>query len=211
MARPCSVDGCGKNARSLGMCGAHYARNLRYGSATAGQPLRAPRAAPSDIDGFVIDAIRSTTGYCISWPFATFKATGYGQIMLGAHRGGGDLRPVGAHVYVCTLAHGIAPREGMEVAHGCGNRLCVNPRHLRWDTRANNHADKVTHGTMARGARNGATSLEPEDVDEIMALKGALSQRQIAKRFGVGKTTIARIHRGETWSFHTSAKELADG
>jgi len=41
--------------------------------------------------------------------------------------------------------------------------------------------------------------MKVEQVIHIKELKGKLSQRRIAKLFGVGKTTVLRIHRGETY------------
>jgi hypothetical protein len=58
---------------------------------------------------------------------------------------------------------------GMEACHNNGdptdNRLC----NLRWDTHANNEADKIRHGTYfirarLKGERNGNSKLTEEEV-----------------------------------------------
>ena len=37
-----------------------------------------------------------------------------------------------AHRLVCWLFHGMPGAPGMQCAHLCGRRNCLNPRHLRW-------------------------------------------------------------------------------
>ena len=57
------------------------------------------------------------------WPWlGPVSAWGYG---VGPHG-------VPAHVWAYRLFRGDAPlRQGYCLAHTCGSRLCVNPKHLR--------------------------------------------------------------------------------
>jgi hypothetical protein len=77
----------------------------------------------------------------------------------------------------------------------------VHPKHLRWATHKENEADKSGHGTVARGERHGHSRLTPEDVSKIKKLAGAISQREIAKRFGIGQQNVSDIVCGRRWSW----------
>ena len=199
----CSIEGCGKRAHGRGWCGAHYGRWLRLGDPLASRPVRRDKATTGEIDTFIADALASETDDCIVWPFALFKTSQYGQIMLGPHRGGGELRPFGAHAYICNLAHGEPPEPNMEAAHRCGTKLCINRRHLRWATSQQNMADKVSHDRLPIGEKVGTSTHTEELVRRILELKGVMSQREIAKLVGSSKTNVARIHRGEIWAHIT--------
>ena len=89
----------------------------------------------------------------------------------------------------------------MEVAHSCGVRNCVNPRHLRWATALANQHDRYTHGTDNRGERNSHAHLTAEQVIEIRARyeprHGAL--RRLAQEFGVHPCTINDVVKGRSW------------
>jgi len=47
-----------------------------------------------------------------------------------------------AHDVVCRIRHGSPPSRRHQVAHWCGNKRCVNWRHLRWATPAENMTDR---------------------------------------------------------------------
>ena len=127
------------------------------------------------------------------WPYGK-NENGYGQLRVG-------VRQRRAHQYVCEKVHGEAPSGEYQVAHSCGNRACVNPRHLRWATPAENTADKVIHGTQQIGERNGQARLREFQVREILRLKGIQTQRAIAEKFCVSQFTIAQIHRRKAWAW----------
>lgn len=54
----------------------------------------------------------------------------------------------------------------------------------------------MQHGEARPGAK-----LTEKDVLEIYKLKGILSGREIAERYGVSKNTVNVILRGEKWSY----------
>lgn len=135
-------------------------------------------------------AVHYTGDDCLLWPFG--KTNGYGA--LGANGAKAQ-----AHRFVCELAHGKPPRDGLDCAHSCGNRACCNPRHLRWASRAENEADKKAHGTSNSGERHGLSKLTEADVRSIRSLAGSMTQRAIAARYGVGSDQISRIINGKRW------------
>ena len=87
---------------------------------------------------------------------------------------------------------------GLLVCHSCDVRCCVNPDHLFLGTPADNTADMIRKGRMARGERRGHAKLTTEQALEIKA--SALSSRVVAAQYGVGSSTIRKLRRGKTWT-----------
>lgn len=96
------------------------------------------------------------------------------------------------------LTHGTFPAQ--ELLHICDNPPCVNPNHLRPGSHRDNMADMVTKQRHAFGERAGQSKLKNVDVARIveMVLSG-ISQREVARQFGVSHTTVNDICRGKTW------------
>jgi hypothetical protein len=98
--------------------------------------------------------------------------------------------------------------EGMEACHNDGDRLNNAVENLRWDTRANNHADKVKHGTDNRGERHYGAKLAEADVVEIKRQIAADNRRglcvELAREHGVSPYTIYDIANGKNWSHVTA-------
>jgi hypothetical protein len=132
------------------------------------------------------------TDACIMWPWRT-NGFGYGII---THNG----KQLKVSRLVCAMVHGSAPKGKNDSCHSCGKRACVNKRHLRWDTRAGNFADKVRHGTHNGGERSPRAKLTAKQVVRIRALlQAGKKQNVIASRFGVHQSTISYINSGHTW------------
>ena len=97
---------------------------------------------------------------------------------------------------------GLEDREGMDAAHApgiCHNPLCVNPRHLREATRAENVADMQVDGTSYRGERNHMSKLAEADVRAIRA--DTRPQRTIATQYGLTPSQVSRIKGRKTWAW----------
>ncbi len=188
-ADQCTVDGCSAVPKSRSLCTKHYTRWHRYGD-----PNREPSiASPGDPMAFAQRALASSTDDCIIWPYGT--NTGYGSMRV-------DGVSTQVHRWVLTQSTSDdADLSALDAAHApgvCHNRACINPRHLRWATRAENLADKTIDETDNRGERCGSAKLTEDDVHAIRQASG--SHRAIGERFGVAPSTVADIIKGRTWS-----------
>lgn len=134
--------------------------------------------------------------HCTIWSGGKTK-DGYGQL-----RYGGVVRR--AHRVAYCEHHGI-PLEsisGQVILHECDNPACVNPSHLKLGTQADNIADMYNKGRAPcrSGASNPNSKMTDWSAAEVRKLKeSGLSYSKIASMFGVSKSTIARIVKGETF------------
>src|SRR3990167_9672321 len=184
MATPrlCSIPGCGKPHNSHGLCHSHGHRLARYGNPFGGGPSKG--AAQNYFRDVVL---KHESDDCLRWPFC-YSSTGYGKVQ---HAG----RMHRVSRLVCQMVNGQPPTPKHQAAHNCGNRACVNKRHLRWATRAENMADTLIHGTHLRGENHTMAKLTNAQADEIRAMEGTMLQREIATRFGVSRVCVHQILR----------------
>lgn len=185
----CKIDGCDKKTCSLGMCSAHYTRYKRHGD-----PLRG-RTCLGEPMKFLMSALESKNEDCITWPYARTKR-GYGLV---DYKG----RQTSASNVACRLAHGEPPTDKHECAHNCGkgHEGCVNPKHLRWATKTENHADKHIHGTHNQGERNHASKLTEDQARYVKSNLDNISVAELADRFGVTDAAIYAILNGRNWAW----------
>lgn len=189
--KKCSVDGCDTVHSGHGYCQAHLIRFKKYGDANAYSPDRMSNQK-------WIDAHKNyEDDDCIVWPF---------------HRGGNGRGVVGAPPNrmsapkaMCIAAHGLPPGENMQAAHNCGNGHlgCMNPKHLRWATHADNVLDRADHGRDRIGTQINTNKLSEEQVREIRGRKGLDTGVSLAKEFGVTPSTISSIYTGKNWRWLT--------
>lgn len=182
--RTCTIDGCTTHVHCRGLCGAHYTRLRLHGDPLAGGPTRGHAIA------FVKQAAASETDECIEWPYAR-TPDGYGQVVYQ----GKTYKP---HRLALIFASGPPSAPGLDAAHApvlCHNRLCVNPRHLRWATKAEQSADMVADGTRANQRR---ARLTPEAVRQIRA--DARPAREIAEEHGIAPGYVSQIKHRTTWA-----------
>jgi hypothetical protein len=138
---------------------------------------------------FFAYALATQTDDCVLWPFAVdYK----GYAILGRKQ-----KPRRAGRAICEQTYGPAPSPMHDAAHRCGVSGCVNPRHLRWATRKENQADRIIHGTDARGEKFYAAKLNNEKVLAIRAESG--THQAIADRYGVTRESVTRILARKTW------------
>ncbi|WP_162225074.1 HNH endonuclease [Erythrobacter sp. SG61-1L] len=188
----CSVDGCPTSHDAKGFCRKHYAAWRRYGDALHDKrTLGAPSA-------YMIESVLlNYSNDCIFWPFSKY-GRGYGQITFGG-------RHWSVHRLVCEIKYGPPPTSSHVAAHSCGNGHlgCVNPKHVRWATPSENQADRLIHGTDARGEKADRSKLTENDVRAIWCLIGTTSLSKIAAQFGVTKAAIQQISEGKSWGWLT--------
>lgn len=192
--RICKIEECDKQAGRGrgGMCHMHYMRWYKHGD---------PSITLVEKGGhwrwLVETAFTFNEDRCLEWPFER-NWKGYGRVH---HKG----RRVAVHRAVCIEVHGRAPSKRHVVAHSCGNGHlgCVNPRHLRWATQKENHADKFIHGTIARGSRNGNAKMDEQTARMVKAMIPKMTQREIAARLGITRSAVRDLKIGKTWGWLT--------
>lgn len=138
---------------------------------------------------FIADAIASNTEACILWPYAVRKSSGYGAY---DERREDKRYSVDVHRYVCRIAHGEPADPGHQAAHWCGNKLCINPKHLHWATPLENMQDAKEHGTLRGGGRYRQRFFDREIAEIVSSEESLIS---LAKRFNSEPAYIGRIRR----------------
>ena len=90
--------------------------------------------------------------------------------------------------------------QGMTACHNNGIRSDNRLENLRWDTHANNVADKVLHGTAQRGESQWCARLTEDQVLEIRRLRAnGMLRKDIAARFGLAWQTVDAIIYRRHW------------
>lgn len=115
-----------------------------------------------------------------------------------------------AHRLVLEAFVGPCP-EGMECCHNNGVRHDIRLLNLRWDTIANNHADKHLHGTSragkalawidSRGVNNGQAKIDDSIVRQMFKMRAeGLLNKEIAERISMSNMTVSLVLRRKSWS-----------
>lgn len=156
--------------------------------------------------------------------FPGYLATSSGSIISGGHnwRGYGARALIPAtnrhgYLYVKLTVNGrrvkstvhklvaltflgppVPPQD--QVRHLDGNRQNNAVRNLAWGTAKDNAGDRTRHGTAATGERNAAAVLTSTQVNEILVkLQSGMTQKAVARRYGVSARAVKFIATGETW------------
>jgi hypothetical protein len=88
--------------------------------------------------------------------------------------------------------------DGMMVRHLCHNRACVNVDHLEIGTAKQNTQDMILAGRdRLVGQKNYMAKLSQDNVLQIRASNA--SSQKLADQFGVSRSCISKIKRGESW------------
>lgn len=196
-SRLCSIPDCGKPHKAHSFCHAHYERLRKYGDAQGRGGIKTAQGEPERYYREVVLAYEGDE--CLTWPYA--KSTyGYGKIWLN-----GRVQIVSR--LVCEETHGAPPTPKHDAAHSCGkgHLACVTKRHMSWKTRAENIADTFLHGTHNRGERSGKVTITEAQARQILALKGTMSGRKIAKEVGTTLPTVVHILHGQSWRWLSGA------
>lgn len=105
------------------------------------------------------------------------------------------------HRIVCSAFHGSAPSLSHVVNHIDGVKENCAARNLEWVTPKENseHAWRIGLCQPLLREANGRARLTSIEVEEIRQLRGRVGARKIAKRFGVCRSTIQKIHQTISW------------
>ena len=128
-------------------------------------------------------------------------------IRLGSYTGfqlrdaDGNRRKAYLHRLVTEVVYGPCP-DGMECCHNDGSKANNDFSNLRWDTHANNEADRARHGTTAAGENSGTSKLTWAQVNAMREMRESTGAfyREIAEAFGVSTMTAYRAITGQSWS-----------
>lgn len=173
--RICSIDGCDNPVHQRGWCNRHYLRWYRNGHPLSG------RVADGEPMAWLMEAIKAPPSKCLLWPFAA-QDEKYGKVWFG-----GKMR--NANRVALILHTGLDPR-GMDAAHSCHNKRCVNPAHLSWETRQVNMQ-------QARDQGWNGVKLNKDAAREIKASEESLDT--LSERHGVSRGTVEKIRYGKAW------------
>lgn len=148
--------------------------------------------------------VRKSNNSCWYWKNPT-HVFGYGMFAI-------DKKHYTAHRLALIFFTG-EEKKNMMVLHSCDNPACVNPNHLRWGTAKENTKDSIDRGRKTDPPRNG--TLPPirygeENPISIMTekkvkqlrmdySKGDVSHRELAKKYGISKSTVGQIVNYKSW------------
>lgn len=124
------------------------------------------------------------------------SSAGLGYRKVSLYRGGAaDHR----FIHHLVLRAFVGPKtDGHEACHNNGKRDDNRAENLRWDTRSNNHADKLAHGTSIRGEAHPRRKLNADEVRAIRSANGTCAE--IGRQYGIGPMQVSRIRRRVNWS-----------
>lgn len=93
--------------------------------------------------------------------------------------------------------------KGMEVCHNDGNKENNNIGNLRLDTRKGNEKDKIAHGTITYGERNGCHKIKEKEVIDIREryAAGGITMTKLAEEYDVQVSQISRIINRKRWAW----------
>lgn len=136
---------------------------------------------------WIVEQVGHQGDDCLIWPFSCCTP-GYGNFMF---EGKTHL----AHRWMCQAIHGEQPATNSQAAHSCGNRRCVNPKHVSWKTPSGNQLDRREHGTANRKH----SKLSLQQARQIRQLKSIETTLETAAKYGVTESNVRLIQDGKTW------------
>lgn len=93
--------------------------------------------------------------------------------------------------------------ENLAIMHECDTPACVNPEHLRPGTNKENvdHRVKMGRTAILSGSQNPYSKLTESVIRRCREdwHAGLFTYSEMARRYGVSKTTMARAVKGQRW------------
>lgn len=133
------------------------------------------------------------TNTCWLWTAGKFRR-GYGSFKFNG-------KTVKAHRFSYELHVGPIPPK-LYVCHHCDNTSCVRPDHLFVGTQFDNMRDmaKKKNYLDRSGEHNANAKLTKDTISEIrQEAKSDTTQKRLAQKFGISRSQIGRIVRGQAW------------
>jgi hypothetical protein len=150
---------------------------------------------PKDWARFEVKHAGPDADGCRLWQ-ASAGADGYGRFHFQG-------RSVYAHIFAFRLAKGRWPKEGLDVAHTCGNGLCVSGEHLEEKTRKEHGAFDAAKGRRLSGHvgnRHRARFVDHEVLDIRARLSAGETTTALASELGMSGVAIGKIGSGESYA-----------
>lgn len=97
-----------------------------------------------------------------------------------------------AHVWSREIHEKRLKDKGEVTRHLCGNKICVNPSHLRFGNQRENARDFIVKGSKV-------SRLTIENVKEIR--NSNCSNEELALKFSVHRRAIYNVRSGKTWGY----------
>lgn len=120
-----------------------------------------------------------------------------------------DGKKVVRQVHLLIAKTFLGPANGREVLHKDGKRGNRKASNLYYGSHQRNMDDKYAHGTHGMGEQNTQALLTEKERNQILRLKGKMTQQDIADEYGISRQTVSDIHRGVTWTHvHSLLKKL---
>lgn len=117
--------------------------------------------------------------------------------------GNGNRKTMSLHRAILMSFVGVPEEEKIVARHIDGNSHNNTLENLCWGTYSENQLDAVNHGTShllkVKGENVHGSKLTKSDVIEILSLRGVLSERKIAEKYGVKQSSINKILNRQTW------------
>lgn len=111
-----------------------------------------------------------------------------------------DSRPTRVKVHHLVLEAFVGPcPDRMECRHLNNIRDDNRPSNLAWGTVVENTEDRMVGGTQPIGEAHGCAVLTEADVLEIRALRGVMAGTAVARKYGMGHSTIYAIWSRRLW------------
>lgn len=139
------------------------------------------------------ERVDSSKGEDECWEWQGGRSSrGYGKLSY-------DGKDVRAHRLVYKLIYGTSPDA---VCHKCDNPPCCNPKHLFAGTNGSNNSDRKRKGRSnnLKGEEHFHAKLTSNQVLYIReAHNNGVSQAELGRKFGLQRSSIGQIVRGERW------------
>jgi len=176
----CSVEGCSTKSSARFMCLKHYARWRR--SIIGGIPENTIKPKSQM---YIEDvALKWKSDNCLRWPFQINKKN---YAIVSVLR-----KSKYVHRMICEITHGKPPSVNSKAWHTCGNKECVNPKHIKWI-----EPGEAVRTRKKRAEKTGEdhhnSKLSNIDALEIYKQKNQISAAHLADHYKVSVSAVYMI------------------